>query len=799
MDEIQKLYDALVDKNLYSKTVEDFKVQFEDEEYKKKVFDAVVDNDLFSKDFNTFNSKYSLLDDTNSEKVSIEDEEIDNTSDFLSQYISKDPETQISKDLSYFEKDWDKEKENVGNVWFGGKGLEESIVPKLNKKFNKWGFVFEQDDITGDAVKVSSTKDPNISKSFNIDNPSEGMRMLKAFIEKNKSDNAIFSENIDELSITDDYVKNLVKATKEKDEEKKNELLTSVSRKIYASEGVNYDEIKNLNQKIKDNESEDKFVKENLVVGEFEKIDPRSGGVISYYNVEDYKPTNEEIEKYSNIFNKDGSLKINPKKYIDKLKQENSNILDITAHESIYKAKQLEAKLFNKFKNKETSKILESSEVIKSKSSNLNKEFVKVTGKTIADSESVNLEIDKNIKYFDEKIKELTGGAGLNELSSYKPKTQEEADSINNIIQSYSTYYSNNVKPVIDIYSQYSSLSSEAEQLDNIGNTINTMLNFDGLINYRGQYEDNAFNSVLNNAEKSWSQGEVNRDFVNAAYGITDITDEEQMASVSKRIAEQTALQRGILTSEVWERYNNAGSVSEQMRILKTNPTEVLLSLFGSSMSMFLSTGFRTFFPIVGGATATGAVLGSGAGPGGTLAGGLSGLSKGLLSWQTITAFNMEMGSAFSEELTKNGYDLADADQVILGLRNKKVTDAAVSRGVKRGVPIAIANFLGGAVANGVVNPLATTGRQVVSQLAKGALIEPIFEGAGEATAQLAADGELLGTEIFNEMIGGMPGSQSNITVTLLSSPPTFLVVVTVEGFLPLLICISPETKFING
>ena len=54
MDEIQKLYDALVDKNLYSKTVEDFKVQFEDEEYKKKVFDAVVDNDLFSKDFNTF-------------------------------------------------------------------------------------------------------------------------------------------------------------------------------------------------------------------------------------------------------------------------------------------------------------------------------------------------------------------------------------------------------------------------------------------------------------------------------------------------------------------------------------------------------------------------------------------------------------------------------------------------------------------------------------------------------------------------------------------------------------------------
>jgi hypothetical protein len=770
MDEIKKLYDALIDNDLYSKTIEDFKVQFEDEDYKKRVFDAVVDSDLFSKDFNTFKSKYSLLDDLSSEDTPVEDEEVDNTSDFLNQYISKDPTTQISKDLSYFDKDWDKEKENVGNVWFGGKGLEESIVPKLNETFNKWGFVFEQDDITGDAVKITSTKNPNISESFNIDNPSEGMKMVKAFIEKNKSDNAVFSENIDELSITDDYVKNLVKATKEKDEEKKNELLTGVSRKIYASKGINYDEIKSLNQKIVDNENEETFIKDNLVTAEFEKIDPRSGGVINYYNVEGYKPTNEEIEKYSNIFNKDGSLKINPKQYLGKLKKENDSILDITAHESVYKAKQLEVKLFNNFKNKETSKILEGSNAIKSKSSSLNEDFIKITGKSIADSESVNLEIDKNVKYFDNQIKEITGGLGLNEISDYKPKTQQEADSINSIIQNYSTYYSNNVKPVIDIYSQYSSLSSEAEQLDDIGNTINTMLNFDDLIKYRGQYEDNAFNSVINNARKGWSQGVVNRDFVNAAYGITDITDEEQMASVSKRIAEQTALQRGILTSEVWERYNNAGSVSEQMRILKTNPTEVLLSLFGNSMSMFASTGARTFFPTVGGATATGAVLGSGAGPGGTLAGGLSGLSKGLLSWQTITAFNMEMGSAFSEELTKNGYDLTDADQVILGLKNKKVTDAAVSRGVKRGVPIAIANFLGGAAASGFVNPLATTGRQVVSQFAKGALIEPIFEGAGEAAAQLAADGELLGTEIFNEMIGGMPGSQSNIAVTFASN-----------------------------
>jgi hypothetical protein len=85
-----------------------------------------------------------------------------------------------------------------------------------------------------------------------------------------------------------------------------------------------------------------------------------------------------------------------------------------------------------------------------------------------------------------------------------------------------------------------------------------------------------------------------------------------------------------------------------------------------------------------------------------------------------ITGFNMELGSAYSEELTKAGYDLSDADQVVAGLKNQEVVDKATERGVKRGIPIAVANFVGARVAGSMVNPLATTGRQVAQQFGKG-------------------------------------------------------------------------------
>ena len=153
------------------------------------------------------------------------------------------------------------------------------------------------------------------------------------------------------------------------------------------------------------------------------------------------------------------------------------------------------------------------------------------------------------------------------------------------------------------------------------------------------------------------------------------------MGSIAKTIAEETAYQKGLLTSDTWERYQNASTVAEQLKILGTDPGEVLLSLFGNSMTMFAGTGKSIFIPVVGTATAVTAASGATAGGVGAIPGALTGLGYGLTTWQTITGFNMELGSAYSEELTKAGYDLSDADQVVAGLKNQEVVDKATERG----------------------------------------------------------------------------------------------------------------------
>ena len=46
MEEIEKLYNVLLDKKLYSKSLEEFEEQFSDPEYVDKVYNVVTDKKL---------------------------------------------------------------------------------------------------------------------------------------------------------------------------------------------------------------------------------------------------------------------------------------------------------------------------------------------------------------------------------------------------------------------------------------------------------------------------------------------------------------------------------------------------------------------------------------------------------------------------------------------------------------------------------------------------------------------------------------------------------------------------------
>jgi hypothetical protein len=58
MDQLEKLYDVLVRDGHYTKSFEEFKGRFENEDYQQKVFDVVSREGLFTKDVNEFKSKY---------------------------------------------------------------------------------------------------------------------------------------------------------------------------------------------------------------------------------------------------------------------------------------------------------------------------------------------------------------------------------------------------------------------------------------------------------------------------------------------------------------------------------------------------------------------------------------------------------------------------------------------------------------------------------------------------------------------------------------------------------------------
>ena len=60
MDELKKLFDVLTRDGYYTKSFEDFEVQFSSPEYQNKVYNVVSREGLFTKSQDDFINKYTL-------------------------------------------------------------------------------------------------------------------------------------------------------------------------------------------------------------------------------------------------------------------------------------------------------------------------------------------------------------------------------------------------------------------------------------------------------------------------------------------------------------------------------------------------------------------------------------------------------------------------------------------------------------------------------------------------------------------------------------------------------------------
>jgi hypothetical protein len=241
MDELQKLYDVLVREGKYTKSFNEFKARWSDDQsYKDKVYDVVSRDGIYKKDKNSFLNQYSGVQQTETseeqsikpvtfkqfdaaskKKVSTESSSEDGslvlpTKDdkrpVLQMPKEKKPEFPLYsyvKEQKKYEDVYDKQlninppkKENAylnERLASVNKNLinfsEEYVVPEMQYQFGELGFTFEETGATGDFMKVTAPngKVEEISLDNFLDSSSQKeAEKLQKFIKDNTTEKRLF-------------------------------------------------------------------------------------------------------------------------------------------------------------------------------------------------------------------------------------------------------------------------------------------------------------------------------------------------------------------------------------------------------------------------------------------------------------------------------------------------------------------------------------------------------------------------------------------------------------------------------
>ena len=267
MEEIEKLYSVLIDKKLYSKSLEDFQVQFADPEYVDKVYNVVTDKKLYSKDKKTFTNQYSLKKKVNGKPTVLEsgDGGLDLSTgrkiDTLSIQIA-DLEKQIQTEA---ETPLTEEEEKLYPL---GKPAEKT--PAMIKLES----LIEQRDALKNTTEVTATKEEAVEALFDegIMSPTQS-QIIKKLDEV--SQNKIPTTQLDEVVITqgEESDKSLDAITPELLSRGESYIVPELNY-LFNDKGIYFEEADALGKKIKVTTESGKS--EKIPLGNFENIEERT-------------------------------------------------------------------------------------------------------------------------------------------------------------------------------------------------------------------------------------------------------------------------------------------------------------------------------------------------------------------------------------------------------------------------------------------------------------------------------------------------------------------------------------------
>ena len=260
----------------------------------------------------------------------------------------------------------------------------------------------------------------------------------------------------------------------------------------------------------------------------------------------------------------------------------------------------------------------------------------------------------------------------------------------------------------------------------------------------------------------AFENGRAGNVILNSAMGLYG----EEAEDMNRAAEEMTDYLNGVdgRQSRAMSRFNSAeeGFSREVRSALRRDPAEVILTWAGASLAQILPYGWKIGGAAVIAGTGGGAITGSVVPGIGTLVGAASGFGYGVRAGYATTNLVLEYTNGVLDAGRELGYNMNNPEEAGEALQDAAVWERGRERGLKRGVPIALMDFLMMGLAGKVFKPVAVASRatKVGAFAAEAVVLDAPFEATGELLAQLNVGDEISMKEIIAEA-GGSIGMSS--------------------------------------
>ena len=291
------------------------------------------------------------------------------------------------------------------------------------------------------------------------------------------------------------------------------------------------------------------------------------------------------------------------------------------------------------------------------------------------------------------------------------------------------------------------------------------------------EFSDNLA-GVVDEVSTGWSRGLAAEVILMATLGIEyDMNDPDLKRKAAEKLVEYSNAE-GDTQSRALARYAQATGGKEVWDVIKSDPAELFGAWAFGSLAQLLPYGMK----IVPTTTIAGVGIGAGigatgfaTGPGGVVTTGAGAVTGGMYGFRTgmgLASLAMEYGNEMIDAITTQGYDITDPESVAAALGDESVWELGRERGLKRGIPIALVDFVSAGTVGKLfkVGSVATKGARIGAVAAERMLVDPAAEALGETLAQINVGDELDYKEIIAEAGGGIGNNSSYVAINMLKN-----------------------------